>query len=74
MGPQLLEGPHWWVLLWSDATLLGPALQLGLSPRPPTLPQRRSQSAISTRAWFSKHTVPDCHAPKDSNKFKWNSC
>lgn len=29
---------------------------------------------ISTRAWFSKHTVPDCHAPKDSNKFKWNSC
>lgn len=36
--------------------------------------QRRPQSTISTRAWFSKHTLPDCQALKDSNKFKWNSC
>lgn len=41
----------------------------------PTPPPRKSDSTeLSKWAWFYKLSLTDCHAPKDSNKSKWNSC
>lgn len=43
-------------------------------PQRKTLQRRSHSTKLSKCAWFSKHTLADCHAPKDSNKLKWNSC